>query len=70
MKKFGTPIFAGPGVASEKLGFEGAGLPSTFVSFGTWTVGVSDFGSSTLTHPEAEVEVEALPVSFSVHSRA
>ena len=28
------------------------------------------FGSSTLTHPEVEVEVEALPVSFSVHLRA
>lgn len=27
MKKFGTPIGAGPGVESEKVGFEGAGTP-------------------------------------------
>ena len=27
MKKFGTPIGAGPGVASEKLGFDGVGTP-------------------------------------------
>ncbi len=27
MKKFGTPIGAGPGVASEKLGFAGVGMP-------------------------------------------
>ena len=37
MKKFGTPIFAGPGTASAKLGFERAGLPSPFVSFGVGT---------------------------------
>ena len=28
MKKFGTPIGAGPGVASEKPGFAGVGVPS------------------------------------------
>jgi len=27
MKKFGTPIGAGPGVASEKVGFSGVGTP-------------------------------------------
>ena len=34
MKKFGTPTRAGPGVASEKVGFEAAGVPSGFESFG------------------------------------
>src|SRR5436189_3493979 len=32
MKKFGTPIGAGPGVAEEKLGFCGVGVPSGLVS--------------------------------------
>ena len=32
MKKFGTPIGAGPGSASERLGFVSAGLPSALVS--------------------------------------
>jgi hypothetical protein len=32
MKKFGTPICAGPGVASEKVGFDGAGEPSELFS--------------------------------------
>ena len=27
MKKFGTPIGAGPGVESEKLGLAGVGMP-------------------------------------------
>lgn len=27
MKKFGTPTGAGPGIESEKVGFEGAGTP-------------------------------------------
>jgi hypothetical protein len=31
MKKFGTPIRAAPGSASEKVGFDGAGEPSAFV---------------------------------------
>jgi hypothetical protein len=33
MKKFGTPIGAGPGVESEKVGFEGAGTPLPDGSF-------------------------------------
>ena len=37
MKKFGTPIASGPGVASEKLGFVGAGAPVGVVSFGAST---------------------------------
>ena len=28
MKKFGTPIAAGPGVASENVGLAGVGAPS------------------------------------------
>src|SRR6478752_6785354 len=32
MKKLGTPIGAGPGSASERLGFVSAGLPSALVS--------------------------------------
>ena len=66
MKKFGTPIGAGPGVASEKLGFDGVGTP-----FG-WKVGAgvsspsgpsACFGSSvssTATQSPVEVEAEAL----------
>jgi hypothetical protein len=27
MKKFGTPIAAGPGMASEKPGLDGVGMP-------------------------------------------
>src|ERR1700742_2600676 len=59
MKKSGTPIFAGPGVASAKLGLVGAGLPSEFVSFGTGAVKVTSFGVVVLTHPRVEVEVQA-----------
>ena len=36
MKKFGTPIGAGPTVASEYPGFAGVGTPS-----GSWSRGVS-----------------------------
>jgi len=32
MKKFGTPSGAGPGVAEEKVGFCGVGLPSGLVN--------------------------------------
>jgi hypothetical protein len=32
MKKFGTPSGAGPGLASEKVGFCGVGLPSGLVN--------------------------------------
>ena len=38
MKKFGTPIGAGPGVESAKVGFEGAGAPVEVVSFGVSTL--------------------------------
>ena len=31
MKKFGTPIWAGPGWASEKVGLLGDGVPFEFV---------------------------------------
>src|SRR4051794_27124270 len=70
MKKSGMPTFAGPGVASEKLGLVGAGLPLEFVSFGTRTAAGFGAGVETFTHPRLEVEVEALPVSFSTHTRA
>src|SRR5690349_6878808 len=33
MKKFGTPSGAGPGVAEEKVGFCGVGLPSGLVNW-------------------------------------
>src|SRR3954469_4036849 len=67
MKKSGTPTFAGPGVAIEKLGLVGAGLPSWLVSFGTWTTGATGLTGSTCTQPRVEVEVELLPV---MHARA
>src|SRR5919108_6556565 len=35
MKKFGTPIRAGPGVASEYVGLAGVGEPSGFCVGGT-----------------------------------
>ena len=38
MKKFGTPIGAGPAVASEKVGFVGAGAPVEVVSVGALTL--------------------------------
>ena len=41
MKKFGTPIGAGPTVASEKLGLVGAGAPVEVVSFGASTLTTS-----------------------------
>jgi hypothetical protein len=41
MKKFGTPIGAGPGVASAKLGFVGAGAPFDWVSCGAFTLACS-----------------------------
>jgi hypothetical protein len=34
MKKFGTPTRAGPGVASEKVGLETAGVPLGLASLG------------------------------------
>src|SRR4051794_11236465 len=58
MKKFGTPTRAAPGVASEKLGFVGAGVPFEFVSFGAGTnVGLCVF-SPAAWHSLAEVESE------------
>ncbi len=45
MKKFGTPIGAGPGIASEKVGFVGAGEPSAFVVAGVGAAGVVGVGS-------------------------
>ena len=39
MKKFGTPIGAGPGVASEKVGLSSVGVPSlarVFPLAGAW----------------------------------
>jgi hypothetical protein len=65
MKKFGTPTRAGPGVASEKVGFEGAGEPSGLESFGAGTtVGASvgfGFGAAEQSRPEVEVEWSCLP---------
>ena len=66
MKKFGTPTRAGPGVASEKVGFETAGLPSGFASFGAgvrrrWCE--SSLSSTSIPQPRREVEGEVLPVS-------
>jgi hypothetical protein len=46
MKKFGTPIGAGPGIASEKVGFDGAGEPSAFVVAGVGAAGVVGVGSA------------------------
>src|SRR3954451_18597001 len=62
MKKFGTPIRAGPGMASEKVGFEGAGEPSGLLSFGAGTtVGGSVVGGA-VEQSRPEVEVEGLPL--------
>src|SRR5438046_2335082 len=61
MKKFGTPIGTGPGVASEKVGFDGAGDPFGLVSFGTGLVVATGFESAVsglAPHPEPEVEIE------------
>ncbi|MEA2282979.1 MAG: hypothetical protein QOK21_3586 [Solirubrobacteraceae bacterium] len=63
MKKFGTPIGAGPGVASEKVGFDGAGEPSEFVWTGAGAPGVAEAGSDCagwddFLQPRPEVEVE------------
>src|SRR3954470_18079958 len=60
MKKFGTPIGAAPGVASEKVGFAGVGTPS-----GRW-IGRGASGARTFdgafvvsrSHSEAVVEGE------------
>jgi hypothetical protein len=41
MKKFGTPMRAGPGVASEYVGFEGLGGRSAFFSVGVTSSAVS-----------------------------
>lgn len=38
MKKFGTPIAAGPGSAKEKVGLEGVGTPSRLTGGGGATV--------------------------------
>ena len=67
MKKFGTPIAAGPGVASETVGLLGAGVPFERVR-GRAGRGVVFFGaggastrwsprSLSESHPEVEVEV-------------
>src|ERR687891_911916 len=64
MKKFGTPIRAGPGVANEKLWFETAGVPSGFESFGAgvrrrWCE--SSLCSSLWSQSRRELEGEVLP---------
>ena len=51
MKKFGTPIAAAPGVASESVGLLGAGVPFERVRGRVGTVGV--FGAVTLWSPSA-----------------
>src|SRR4051794_30383922 len=67
MKKFGTPIGAGPGVASEKVGFDAAGEPSEFVWTGVGAAGFAGAGSEcagfdgfddSFLHPRLEVEPE------------
>ena len=40
MKKFGTPMRAGPGSASEKVGFSGVGEPSGFSAGGAASLGL------------------------------
>src|SRR3954462_15370335 len=65
MKKFGTPMWAGPGVASEKLGLVGAGEPSGLLSAGAGGIAASFVGAvESLAHsrPEVEVELPAGPV--------
>src|SRR3954453_305190 len=69
MKKFGTPIRAGPGVASEKVGFVGAGEPSVLFRRGVGTTtggdfGVAGFGATEQFRPEVEVECPAFPQTF------
>jgi hypothetical protein len=66
MKKFGTPIGAGPGVESEKVGFDGAGEPSAFVVGGVGAAGVLGAGSvcagfDVFPHPRSELEAEPQP---------
>jgi hypothetical protein len=69
MKKFGTPIGAGPGVASEKVGFDAAGEPSEFVWTGAGADGVAGAGSECVgfddlvffPQPRPEVEPEEQP---------
>src|SRR3954447_80649 len=49
MKKFGTPMRAGPGCASVKPGLAGAGLPSAWVTgAGATTAVVRSFGAAAL----------------------
>src|SRR4051794_34629245 len=65
MKKFGTPIRAGPGVESEKVGFVGAGEPSWLVSAGAGAgvvAGVLFPVVWCLSRPEVESECLTLPV--------
>jgi hypothetical protein len=62
MKKLGTPMRAGPGVASEKLGFVGAGDPSGCVRTGAGTGAAGVVGAALSDLPEPEVEVECLTV--------
>src|SRR5689334_14488440 len=67
MKKFGTPIGAGPGVESEKVGFDGAGEPSAFVVAGVGAAGSVCAGSvwagfdACFLQSRPEVEVEPQP---------
>src|SRR4051794_37595620 len=66
MKKFGTPIGAGPGMESEKDGFDGAGEPSAFVVAGVGAAGVVGAGSvcagfDGFLHALPELEAEPQP---------
>src|SRR3954447_18360852 len=70
MKKFGTPMRAGPGVASAKVGFVRADAPVEVVSFGagTLTSALCSFARSLIfgpcvLHSRPEVEVEHFLVS-------
>src|SRR3954471_10026406 len=63
MKKSGTPTFDGPGVASEKLGLVGAGLPSSWVSVGTGTTVAAGLSGSGLGHSRVEGDPEETPRS-------
>src|SRR5690242_9100633 len=56
MKKFGTPICAGPGVASEKVGFAGVGAPLACCGGGG-----AAFFCAGLTRPEPDAWLSALP---------
>jgi hypothetical protein len=76
MKKFGTPIGAGPGVDSEKVGFDGAGEPSEFVWTGAGAAGVVGTGSAgdgfddfLQSLPEVEVEEQLFEVDPAPASR-